>query len=138
LIEAAELSVERKRELLSLSLLVASRDMEREVVLAIAREVFSMESLETLPPIVEDLFGAALRERDREHEAQGVTQGEAQGALREARVLLLRWGVRRLGAASAEVLTRLEAVASLEELHALIDRLDEPGQSWERLLPHAV
>jgi hypothetical protein len=29
-------------------------------------------------------------------------------------------------------------VAGLEDLHVLIDRLDEPNQSWERLLPPAV
>ena len=94
-----------------------------------------MESLETLPAIVEDLFGAALRERDRERELQGEARGEAQGAQREARALLLRWGERRLGAPSPEVTARLESIERLEELHTLIDRLDEPGQSWEQLLP---
>ena len=132
LIQSAELEDERKRELISLSFIVASRDIARSILLRILREVFTMR---TLPPIVEDMFGDALRERERERELQGEERGEAVGARKEARATLLRLYTKRLGAPSPEIVARLEAIENIEQLHAVIDRYDEQTESWEQLLP---
>src|SRR5579871_2729616 len=54
LIQSSALAEDRKQELISLSLLVASRDIARSILLRIVEEVFTMK---TLPPIVEDMYG---------------------------------------------------------------------------------
>ena len=95
--------------------------------------------MNTLPPIVEDMFGDALRERERQRELQGEERGEkrgeAVGARNEARGTLLRLYTKRLGAPSTEVVARLEAIENIEQLHAMINRYDEQTETWEQLLP---
>jgi predicted transposase YdaD len=136
LIRSSDLDEARKEELLSLSVLVASRDVARSILLGIIEEVFAME---VLPPIVEDMFGKALREREqqsrKEGEEIGRKEGEEIGALKDARAIVVRLYAKRLGAPSAEIIRRLEAIEAIEALHALIDRYDDQIESWEQLLP---
>jgi hypothetical protein len=100
----------------------------RSILIRIIEEVFTMK---TLPPIMEDLFGDALRQR----EMQAEERGEERGALSDARMIVLRLFTKRLGDPPGEVLTRLEAIIEAEVLHAMIDRHDEQIESWEQLLP---
>lgn len=65
---------------------------------------------------------------------QGLERGLEQGRLQEARAALLVAGSPRLGTASEAVRTRLEAVDSLERLHALLARVTL-AESWDELLP---
>jgi len=93
--------------------------------------------MKPLPTIVEDMFGDALRERDRqrvlEAEERGEERGEVVGALKEARATLIRLFAKRLGAPSAEVVKRLETIEDIDVLHSMIDRYDEQIESWEQL-----
>jgi hypothetical protein len=135
LIQRANLDEERKQELLSLSFLVASRDVARGILLSLVREVFSMD---TLPTIVEDMFGDALRKRELQSEKRGEERGEKRGevvgALKDARTILVRLYSKRLGAPSPDVVDQLEAIDNIESLHTMIDRYDEQPESWEQLL----
>ena len=65
--------------------------------------------------------------------AEGRQEGELQGALREARNLLLRLGTRRMGVPDALVHERLEAIAEIAALEELADRL-LVAESWQELL----
>ena len=58
--------------------------------------------------------------------------GRAKGRLEEAREILLRFGVRRLGAPDSSIRGILDR-ASLGRLHAWMDRLMEV-ESWQELL----
>lgn len=64
---------------------------------------------------------------------EGRVEGRTEGELREARRILLRQGVRRLGVASAEVASRVESVASLDVLENLLDRVIDV-ETWDDLL----
>ncbi len=87
--------------------------------------------MKTLPPIVEDMFGDLLRERERERIQEAEEVGEVVGT----RTSLLRLYTKRLGAPSSEIVARLESIDNIETLYAMLDRYDEPVESWEQLLP---
>jgi hypothetical protein len=64
-----------------------------------------------------------------------IRKGAAQGALQEARKLLLQLWQDRLGAAAApEVQARVEMMQDLEQLEQLILRVTQ-ARSWDELLP---
>ena len=62
-----------------------------------------------------------------------ITRGEAQGALGEARKVLLRLGSKRFGPPAAETTVAIEAIADLNQLEELIERTQDVS-SWEELL----
>ena len=64
---------------------------------------------------------------------EGRIEGRTEGELQEARRLVLRAGVRRLGAASPSVAARVEAVVSLEVLETLLIRIFDV-ETWDDLL----
>jgi predicted transposase YdaD len=156
LIQHAALDEHRKQELISLSFIVASRDIAREILLRVIREVFIMK---TLPPIVEDMFGDALRERERQRiqeaeklaeargeergekrgeergEKRGEERGEKRGEVIGARAALLHLYTKKFGVAPAEVVARLEAIDTVAELYSMIDRYGEEIVSWPQLVP---
>jgi predicted transposase YdaD len=78
-------------------------------------------------------YQAILEEGEERGIAKGEAKGEAKGNLNEARKLLLRLGTRRFGAPSANVKTAIEAIADLERLELLIERVLDIG-GWEELL----
>ncbi len=123
LIQGLQIDEERKQELLSLSFLIASRDIARGILLRILREVYSMN---TIPTIIDDMFGNVLRQRELQREKHG----EAVGT----RDTLLRLYTKRLGTPSPAIITQLETIDDIEVLRALIDRYDEQIESWEQLL----
>ncbi|MCX6367047.1 MAG: Rpn family recombination-promoting nuclease/putative transposase [Armatimonadetes bacterium] len=63
---------------------------------------------------------------------EGIEQGMERGRAVEARSLILRWGIKRLGTPAAKVSAALEA-SDLARLEELADRLPE-AESWEELL----
>ncbi len=69
---------------------------------------------------------------------ESITYKEIQneGRVEEARRILLRQGVRRLGIASPGVEARLESITSLTVLEALIDRVFDV-EAWDDLLSTA-
>lgn len=64
---------------------------------------------------------------------EGEEKGRRAGALAEARKFLLRQGQSRFGRPSARVAASVEAIADLERLEALGERLLQVG-SWDDLL----
>ena len=68
-----------------------------------------------------------------------VSEGEAIGELREARKMVLRAGMRRLGEASPETIARMETINVLDTLESLVDRLVDLGaETWDDLLAGVV
>ena len=64
---------------------------------------------------------------------EGLTIGRTEGQLEEARRILLRQGVRRLGIAPSEIEARVRSIASLTVLEALLDRVHDV-ETWGDLL----
>ena len=65
---------------------------------------------------------------------QGILRkGEARGAIEEARKTLLRQGRKKLGPAGEHVEAEINAMADLDHLHDLIDRILEVS-TWDDLL----
>ena len=67
---------------------------------------------------------------------EGLTIGRTEGQLEEARRILLRQGVRRLGIAPSEIEARVRSIASLTVLEALLDRVHDV-ETWDDLLTAA-
>jgi predicted transposase YdaD len=67
-----------------------------------------------------------------EGEARGEARGEAHGRILEGRNLILRLGRKRFGEPSEEIVAQLEAIASVEALETLAERLLE-AESWQEL-----
>lgn len=61
-------------------------------------------------------------------------QGLEQGRAEQTRALILRIGTKRLGAPSADVIAALDAIADLDRLNALADRILDCA-TWDDLLP---
>ena len=72
----------------------------------------------------------------REGEAVGLEKGLEKGLEEEAHSVLLRLGSKRLGKPSKAITVKLEAIRSLERLHALQERLLEV-ETWKELLAGA-
>ncbi len=64
---------------------------------------------------------------------EGKLEGKLEGGLEEGRRVLLRLGQKRLGAASSDVLQRIEAISDVEQIESLIDRVLDV-ESWNELL----
>jgi len=64
---------------------------------------------------------------------EGRQKGLAEGAVEEARKLLLRIGSKQLGRPSTRTQAALAKIADLGRLEALIERL-EKVESWHALL----
>lgn len=64
---------------------------------------------------------------------EGRVEGRLEGKLQEARHILLRQGVRRLGVAAPETEARLQAIGSLSVLEGLLDRVMDV-ETWDDLL----
>jgi hypothetical protein len=65
-----------------------------------------------------------------------VQEGRMEGAVDEARKLLLRLGSKQLGRPSARAQAALAKIADLDRLEALIERLGTV-ESWQALLADA-
>lgn len=65
--------------------------------------------------------------------SEGREEGEIEGAIKEARRILLRQGVRRLGVAPGEIEARLQSIVSLAVLEDLLDRVQDV-ETWGDLL----
>ncbi len=73
--------------------------------------------------------------REQRAEARGEARGREEGAIRTARGSVVRVGTRRFGAApSADQLTALDAIADLDRLLQLEERIFDIS-SWSELLP---
>ena len=68
-----------------------------------------------------------------EGRAEGISEGEEQGRLREAQNMLPLFGKGRLGEANAEVTRKIRAFTSVERLESLAERL-VTIESWDELL----
>lgn len=64
---------------------------------------------------------------------EGREEGREEGRAEEARSLILRLGVKRMGNASSEVTAALRGVTDLAHLERMSDRLFEV-ESWDDLL----
>ncbi len=60
-------------------------------------------------------------------------EGEAQGAAKELRKILLRQGQKRFGAPPAAVVQTLESLSDLDRMERMADRVIEVS-SWQELL----
>ena len=80
-------------------------------------------------------LGRAMRESWAYQEIldEGRAEGEARGRAEEARKILLRLGARRLGPPDADTTAALGAVAEVERLERMTDRLLDPT-SWAEVL----
>ncbi len=78
-------------------------------------------------------YMATLEEGIQKGIQQGREEGKQEGGLEEGRRVLLRLGQKRLGAASSDVLQRIEAIADVELIESLIDRVLDV-ESWNELL----
>ena len=66
-------------------------------------------------------------------EAQGRTEGLAEGRVEDAREILLRHGRKKLGPPNEKVEAEIIALADLDRLHDLIDRILDVS-TWDELL----
>jgi hypothetical protein len=74
--------------------------------------------------VYQDIFG------------QGEAKGRVEGAVAEARKTLLRLGLRKLGPPSDAIEARITALADLDRLNDLLDRILDVA-TWDQLLaPH--
>lgn len=64
---------------------------------------------------------------------KGIEKGKLLGQAEEARALLVRFGRRRLGDPDAATRSALQAIADVQRLEALCDRVQDVS-SWEDLL----
>ena len=69
-------------------------------------------------------------------EAEGVAKGLAKGASRKSGKILLHQGRKKLGPPSEEVAAEIAALADLDRLHGLVDRILEVS-TWDELLAPA-
>lgn len=85
--------------------------------------------------LVEQLLQGVLGMEESTTYQAIIRKGAAQGALEEARRLLLQLGLDHFGAeASAAVQARVEAIQDLPQLEQLVLRVSQ-AQSWDELLP---
>ena len=84
-----------------------------------------MHPINKLPDILEDLFDEVLKARDTKSE------------LKDARSILIMLCAKRLGEPSPEVVSRLEKIESIKELHALIRDFDR-YESWDEIFEETV
>ena len=96
-----------------------------------------MRESNTYREILDEGRAEGRAEGREEGRAAGINEGARKGALHEARRLLLRLGVRRLGVPNAAVETRVETIDSLAALEALMDRILDV-ETWDDLLGDAV
>jgi predicted transposase YdaD len=81
------------------------------------------------------LFG--IRGIEESSVYQGILKrGEAKGRIEEVREVLLRQGRKKLGPPSEEVAAEIAALADLDRLHGLVDRILEVS-TWDELLAPA-
>ncbi len=66
-------------------------------------------------------------------EAQGIAKGIAKGRIEDARETLLRQGRKKLGPPGEKVEAEITALADLDRLHDLIDRILDVS-TWDELL----
>jgi hypothetical protein len=105
-----EVPADRATDLLAAAYVLMGLRYDASVVAALKREVVKMEESITYQEIV------------------GI------GQLKEARRLIVRTGIKRLGKRNRKVERRLESITDLEKLEALLDRVFEVN-SWDELLP---
>ena len=63
----------------------------------------------------------------------GRAEGEARGRVEEARKILIRHGTKKFGPPDEQVKARIAALADLDRLHDLVDRVLDVA-SWDELL----
>jgi predicted transposase YdaD len=88
------------------------------------------------PTVAQALLQGVLSMKESTTYQAILQEGLAEGAVKEARKLLLRLGTKQLGRPSARTQGALEKIADLSRLEALIDRL-RTVKSWHALLAEA-
>ncbi|HEV2472574.1 MAG TPA: DUF4351 domain-containing protein, partial [Chthonomonadales bacterium] len=78
-------------------------------------------------------YQAILAEGEQKGRVEGRMEGAQEGRLSEAREMVLRIGTKRYGGPNNQVVSRIEAIASVERLNSLADRLLD-AESWDELL----
>jgi hypothetical protein len=66
--------------------------------------------------------------------AKGRAEGRVEGQAAEARKILLRQGTKRFGSPDARTRSAIEAIADVDRLEQLTERLLDVS-SWDELLP---
>ena len=112
---------ERARKLLTMAFLLTGLRVRRDVAGQVFRAVRAMRDSDTYMAILEE----GLEE--------GLEKGLEKGRADEAKSVILRQGQRRFGAANESTTTELSAIADLERLHRLEDRMLD-ATSWQDLL----
>jgi predicted transposase YdaD len=89
------------------------------------------------PPAVGQTLLSGVRNMKESSTYQAIlSEGEAEGRLKEARALLLRVGTRRFGYPPTSVALAIESIADLDRLEALHEQIVDAA-SWEALLGRA-
>jgi predicted transposase YdaD len=93
----------------------------RDVARVLLREVLEMKESVTYQDIVQEGL------------AEGLAKGLAKGSLDEARRFLLRLGGKQFGAPDERVVSAVQAIADVQRLEELGERVLE-AKSWQELL----
>ena len=100
------------------------KELVKELTEEITTMVLGIHGIEE-SSVYQDIFAKG--------KADGRAEGEARGRAEEARTILLRQGRKRLGAPDESVVERIAALADLDHLDALLDRVHYVA-SWDELM----
>lgn len=95
--------------------------------------VYVLMGLKYEQPLVDQLLQGVLGMKESTTYQSIVAEGRIEGALEEARKLLLQLGQERLGVAPPSFQARLEAIPDLRQLEQLTLRVSQ-SSSWDDLL----
>ena len=88
-------------------------------------------------PFIETLLKGVIGMEDsvtyQSIKAKGKVEGKAEGAIIEARKMIVRIGTKRFGKPTARVTSKLDSIQSVEKLEQLSDRLFEV-ETWDEFL----
>ena len=113
-----------------------SRERVKELIEETTAMILGIRGIEE-SSVYQDIFARGRAEGEArgraEGEASGRAEGEARGRAEEARRILIRQGLKRLGQPDESVLARISTLNDLDRLDHLLDRLLEVA-SWDELL----
>jgi predicted transposase YdaD len=94
--------------------------------------LFNIRGIEETP-LYQEAFQKGEARGRAEGEARGRAEGEARGRAEEARKFLIRHGTKKFGPPDEQAKARITALADLDRLHDLVDRILDVA-SWDELL----